>query len=157
MKLNDAILGAFFLALALWVGGTALTMPRMSGTVIGAGTFPLIVAAVMAAGGAGLLLSGLRRLSGEPVAGLQPWLTGRAALMRSGSAILFVAIYALFGKSIGFPLLVPVMMVAMLWLTTGRPFMSLILGCAVSAAVWLLFARVLMVPLPTGILAPLFY
>lgn len=157
MKLNDALLGGFFLVLALWIGAEALTMPRMSGTVIGAGTFPLIVAAIMAVGGAVLMVSGLRHLADAPIAALQPWLAQRDALRRAGATILFVLLYALLGQTIGFPLLVPAMMVALLWLTTGRPLLSLILGGAISAGVWLLFARILMVPLPLGLLARLIY
>lgn len=157
MKLNDAILGAIFLALALWIGVSALGMPRMSGTAIGAGTFPLIVAAMMMVGGAALLVSGLRRSDSGPVAALAPWLDGKPSRIRAGAAIVFVVIYALLGGFIGYPLLVPVLMVALLWLTTRRPVVSVILGVLISGGVWLLFASVLKVPLPLGLMEHVIY
>lgn len=157
MKLNDAILGAAFLALSLWIGISALAMPRMAGSAIGAGTFPLVVALMMAAGGLSLTLSGLKTWRSAPVAQLADWLDNRPALTRAGAAITFVLIYALLGEWIGFPLLVPAMMIALLWLTTGRPLASVILGCLISAGVWLLFARVLMVPLPLGLMSRILY
>ncbi len=129
----------------------------MAGTAIGAGTFPLIVAAMMALGGVALTFSGLRTWRAAPVAELSDWLGNRPALTRAGSVVIFVVLYALLGERIGFPLLVPPMMVALLWLTTGRPLASVILGGLISAGVWLLFARVLMVPLPLGLMSRLLY
>jgi putative tricarboxylic transport membrane protein len=157
MKLNDALLGGFFFALALAIGASALTMPRMSGTAIGAGTFPLIVAVMMAAGGLSLLVSGLRRWGAGPVAALPDWLSERPGQTRAAAAIAFVIIYALLGKSLGFPLLVPPLMILLLWLTTRRPLAAVVLGLAISAAVWMLFASVLKVPLPLGLLERVIY
>lgn len=157
MKLNDAILGAAFLALSIWIAASALAMPRMAGTAIGAGTFPLVVAAMMAMGGLALTLSGVKTWRRAPVAQLSDWLSSRPALTRAGASIVFVVIYAALGEWIGFPLLVPPMMIALLWLTTGRPLASVILGCLISAGVWLLFARVLMVPLPLGLMSRVLY
>lgn len=157
MKLNDALLGGFFLALALVIGGFAMTMPRMSGTAIGAGTFPMIVAVMMAAGGASLLISGLRTWHAVPVAGLPDWLSERPGQMRAAAAIVFVIVYALLAKSVGFPLLVPPLMIGLLWLTTRRPVVAVVLGLLISAGVWMLFASVLKVPLPLGLLERVIY
>ncbi|RVT81483.1 tripartite tricarboxylate transporter TctB family protein [Rhodobacteraceae bacterium CCMM004] len=156
MKLNDAILGAVFLAVGLLVFWQTRSMPQLSGQSVGAGTFPAVVAAMMVAGGVILIASGLRARSGALVE-LDPWLKDRAPLIRVLSVPVFVAIYALFSGPIGFPLLVPPLLAAQLWITTRKPVLSIIVALAATAAIWLIFARVLLVPLPLGLLTEVIY
>lgn len=156
MKFNDAVLGALFLALAAAVFWQAQGMPRLSGQPYGAGTFPTVIAAMMAVGGAWLVVTGLR-LRGVPAVTFAPWLRRRGALLRVASVPAFVAIYALFSRQIGFALLVPPLLTAFLWITTGRPLLSAVVAVLATAAIWLVFARLLMVPLPLGLLVRVLY
>lgn len=156
MKLNDAVLGAIFLALAASVFWQAQSMPRLSGQPYGAGTFPTVIAAMMAAGGVWLTVAGLRA-RGVPVVTFAPWLRRPGAIWRVLAVPGFVVIYALFSRQIGFPLLVPPLLAAFLWITTGRPGLSVIVAVIATAAIWLLFARFLMVPLPLGLLMRVIY
>lgn len=156
MKLNDAILGVFFLALAAAVLWQAQSMPRLSGQPYGAGTFPTIIAAMLAAGGLWLTVAGFRTRGVQAVF-IAPWLRLPGAIMRVLAVPGFVIVYALFSRQVGFPLLVPPLLTAFLWLTTGRPLLSALVAVAATLAIWLLFARVLMVPLPLGILVKVLY
>jgi putative tricarboxylic transport membrane protein len=156
MKLNDAILGALFLTLAALVFWQAQSMPRLSGQPFGAGTFPMVVAAMMAAGGLWLVVAGLRA-RGVPAVAFAPWLRRPGALLRVAAVPGFVIVYALFSRQIGFPLLVPPLLTAFLWITTGRPLLSVVVAVVATAAIWLLFARLLMVPLPLGVLVRVLY
>lgn len=156
MRLNDAILGAIFLALAVAVFWQAQAMPRLSGQPFGAGTFPMVIAAMMAAGGLGLIVSGMRA-RGVPALTFAPWLRDPNAILRVLAVPAFVVIYALFSRQIGFPLLVPVLLAAFLWISTRRAILSVLVAIAATALIWILFARVLMVPLPLGLLTRVMY
>jgi putative tricarboxylic transport membrane protein len=156
MKLNDALLGAIFLALAAVVAWQAQSMPRLSGQPFGAGTFPTVIATMMAAGGLWLIAAGLRA-RGVPAVAVAPWLRRPGALLRVAAVPGFVIVYALFSRQIGFPLLVPPLLAAFLWITTGRPLLSVVVAVVATAAIWLLFARLLMVPLPLGVLVRVIY
>ena len=156
MKFNDAILGAVFLALAAAVFWQAQSMPRLSGQPYGAGTFPTVIAAMLAAGGVWLTVAGVRA-RGVPAVAVAPWLRRPGAVVRVLAVPGFVVIYALFSRQVGFPLLVPPLLAAFLWITTGRPLLSVVLAVVATAAIWVLFARVLMVPLPLGVLVRVIY
>lgn len=156
MKLNDAILGALFLALAAAVAWQAQSMPRLTGQPFGAGTFPTVIATMLAAGGLWLLAAGLRA-RGVPAVAVAPWLRRPGALIRVAAVPGFVIVYALFSRQVGFPLLVPPLLAAFLWITTGRPLLSVVVAVLATAAIWLLFARLLMVPLPLGVLVRVLY
>jgi len=156
MKLNDAILGALFLVLAAAVAWQAQSMPRLTGQPFGAGTFPTVIAAMLAAGGLWLLGAGLRA-RGVPAVAVAPWLRRPGALLRVAAVPGFVIVYALFSRQLGFPLLVPPLLAAFLWITTGRPLLSVVVAVLATAAIWVLFARLLMVPLPLGVLVRVLY
>lgn len=156
MRLNDAILGTIFLVLAAVVFWQAQTMPRLSGQPFGAGTFPALIAAMMAAGGLWLIAAGLRA-HGVPAIAVAPWLRRPGALLRVAAVPGFVIVYALFSRQVGFPLLVPPLLTVFLWITTGRPLVSVSVAVVATAAIWVLFARILMVPLPLGLLVQVIY
>jgi hypothetical protein len=69
----------------------------------------------------------------------------------------FVLAYIFLSKPIGFPLLVPVLLTLLLLIMKVRPWVSVVVALVVTGALWLLFARVLMVPLPLGLLTEIVY
>jgi putative tricarboxylic transport membrane protein len=156
VRLNDAILGCVFLVVALLVFWQAQAMPQLANQPFGAGTFPMIIAAMMGSGGLVLIASGARARDGGMVT-LAPWLKSRGGLLRVLSVPVFVAIYALLSDFIGFPLLVPPLLASQLWITTRQPLLSVVVALAATGAIWLIFARILLVPLPLGLLTEVIY
>jgi putative tricarboxylic transport membrane protein len=156
VKLNDAILGSVFLVVALLVFWQARGMPQLANQSFGAGTFPMIIAAMMGTGGLVLIVSGAKTWSGGLVT-LAPWLRSRDGLVRVLSVPVVVAIYALFSDFVGFALLVPPLLASQLWITTRRPLLSVLVALAATGVIWLVFARILLVPLPLGLLTEVIY
>ncbi|WEX10985.1 tripartite tricarboxylate transporter TctB family protein [Chelativorans sp. AA-79] len=157
MKLNDAVFGFFFLALALVVIWQAWSMPQLTGQGFGAGTFPMIVAVIMAGCGISLVISGLRAPAVTPWVVIDPWLRKPGALTRMASVPVLVILYIVLSGRIGFPILVPILLTGMLWLTTKRLLLSIIVAISTSACIWFLFVRILAVPLPLGLLTEVIY
>lgn len=155
MKFNDAILGAVFVAVAILIIVEARTFPTLPDQPFGPGTFPTIIAAVMLAAGAVLVLSGLRERA--PAVRLADWIGTRGAARRMLAVPVFVIAYILLSGTVGFPLLVPVLLAALLMTMDVRPLTAVVVALLGTAAIWLLFARLLMVPLPLGLLTEVIY
>jgi hypothetical protein len=155
MKISDTILGVAFVLVAILILVEARTFPTMSAQNIGPGTFPSIIAGVMLIGGAALALSGLRRRL--PALQLEEWIRSPGAGLRMLAVPGFIVLYILLSKPVGFPLLVPVLLAALLMIMSVRPVIAVPLALGGTAAIWLLFASLLMVPLPLGLLTEVIY
>lgn len=155
MKFNDAILGGVFVVVSLLILLEARTFPTLPDQPLGPGTFPTIIAGVMLLGGAALILSGLR--SRAPIVALAGWIRTPGGVRRMLAVPAFAVAYTLLAKPIGFPIVVPVLLLLMLLNNGVRPLASVLTAAGASLAIWLLFARFLMVPLPLGILTEVIY
>ncbi|SFT86091.1 tripartite tricarboxylate transporter TctB family protein [Sedimentitalea nanhaiensis] len=155
MKLNDAVLGTIFVLIALVVLFQARTFPTLPNQPYGPGTFPAIVACIMLLCGGGLILNGVR--SRDPVLVLSGWIRTPGAAGRMTAMVAFVVLYILFSKQIGFPLLVPVLLTALLWVMQVRLSMAVPIALLTTGAIWMLFSKLLMVPLPLGLLTEVIY
>jgi putative tricarboxylic transport membrane protein len=152
MKFNDAIAGALFVAIAICVFVYAGTFPAMRGVAYGPDLFPRIIAVMMGVGGATLIVGGLRP------AGRQPWLQLADWARQPKSYGLFAAVvgsmvfYILASDRLGFLLSSFLMMSGLLLVTRGpaRLVSSLVVAAVVSAAIYLIFVRMLRVPMPYG-------
>ncbi|MHA3979878.1 tripartite tricarboxylate transporter TctB family protein [Halovulum sp. GXIMD14794] len=155
MKFNDAILGGVFVIVSLLILLEARTFPTLPDQPLGPGTFPTIIAGVMLLGGAGLILSGLRHRA--PALAIADWMRTPGGLRRMLAVPLFVVAYILLSKPVGFPIVVPALLLLMLLNNGVRPVNALLTAAGASLAIWLLFAKLLMVPLPLGILTEVIY
>lgn len=152
MKLNDAIAGALFVAIGISVFIYAGSFPAMRGVAYGPDLFPRIIAVMMGIGGATLIVSGLRP------AGRQPWLQLADWARKPRSYMLFAAVigsmvfYILTSDRLGFLLSSFLMMSGLLLVTRGasRLVSSLAVAAVVSVAIYVIFVRMLRVPLPYG-------
>lgn len=151
MRFNDAILGAAFLALALFVISSASGFHTPPGQKFGPGFFPVIVASVMAAAALGLIAKGLLARQRARLVELDPWLS-RPRLVLQGAAVFgFLVAYALLSETLGFLVVAPLLLWGLVWLLWGRPVAALAIAAAASFAIHQFFVQVLLVPLPWGI------
>ncbi|WP_295807749.1 tripartite tricarboxylate transporter TctB family protein [uncultured Nitratireductor sp.] len=155
MRMNDAVTGGIFVLLSAIILFAVRGFPTLPDQPYGPGTFPAIIAAVMMVGGLGLIWSGIR--SHVPLVEVADWMRGPATLHRMVWVPGFVIAYIYLSKPVGFPLLVPVLLGAFLSVTTGRPARSALIALLGTAALWLLFAYTLRVPLPLGLLTEVIY
>ncbi|MCC5777519.1 tripartite tricarboxylate transporter TctB family protein [Nitratireductor sp. B36] len=155
MRMNDAVTGGVFVLLSALILFAARGFPTLPDQPYGPGTFPTIIAAVMMVCGLALIWSGAR--SRVPLLAVADWMRGAATLHRMAWVPGFVIAYVYLSKPIGFPLLVPVLLGAFLTVTTGRPVRAAAIAVLGTAALWLLFAYILRVPLPLGLLTEVIY
>ena len=155
MKLNDAILGGVFVLLAIAVLVESRTFPTLPSQPYGPGTFPTIIAVIMLIAGGGQIWAGKK--SSAPLVVVQDWAKTDGAMGRMLAVPAFVITYILLSKTVGFPLLAPVLTAALLLMMKVRPVVALPIAVVATAGIWFLFAWLLLVPLPLGLLTEVIY
>lgn len=131
------------------VMGSILTRPdfrKMTQGRVGAMVFPSILIGGLVLIGAGLVAAGRR----GPAEAAPP--VPRAAWIRMGEVVLWVALYMLLAEPLGFILTAAVLLFALLWRSGVRLPVAAGVAVLLSPAVYQLFAGQLRVPLPRGLL-----
>jgi putative tricarboxylic transport membrane protein len=152
MKVNDAVFGAILVLLGVVLLVAVQSFPRIPGQNVGPGLFPGLIAAGMVACGALLIVGGVRHRGGEPWMALLPWTRSRPHLAAFVVTIAAVVAYIALAEAVGFLILAPVLMFAMLLAYGVRPRTAAIVAIAVTLAIWYAFYKLLRVPLPWGVL-----
>lgn len=154
MKLHDALVGAIVLVLGALVAGYARTLTPPRHLAYGPGFFPLLIGIGLMAVGAGITVGGLRSLRRQPVFVAPDWVHSAAAALRFWilpGAILF---YLLVVDRLGFLLTATAILAAIMAVNGLALPRALALALVLSAAVNAVFASILHVPLPWGVLTP---
>lgn len=155
VRLPDTLTGGAFTALGVFLVAQGWAFPRDFG-LAGPGLFPMVVGSVMALAGLTVVLSGLRRRAGamEPDPALAALRRPRVlvALLMVPAGIAF---YALAAPTLGAGLVGAVVVAAMALAWRRPPLQSVLLGLGAAIVFHVLFAIVLRVPLPHGVLEAL--
>ena len=154
MRLVDQRVGAALALLALAVLWSARAFPAVPGQKLGAGFLPMLV-------GAGLLLCGLGlvwrshrgRGYGDPA--VVP-ASSRRDLFSASIIVGAVVVYIALADRIGFLLVAPLCLLAVFRVLQVRWWPALLWALAGTALVHLAFYKLLRVPLPWGVLRPLY-
>jgi putative tricarboxylic transport membrane protein len=156
MKLNDAIFGALFLALSLFVLWSIQSYPKIPGQDVGPAAFPGLVASLLAICSLMLIVRGWRERAA------QPWFVAGAWLRSPRHAFAFaltvggLLLYVLVGHIVGF-LVGSTVFLAVLMLALGvRVPVVLAVAPAATLFIHLVFYKGLRVPLPWGVLPVLY-
>lgn len=152
MKVSDAVTGAMFVAIAIFVFVHAGGFPAMRGVAYGPDLFPRIVAAMMALGGTILIVGALRPAGRQPLLMLADWARQPRSYVLMAAVVGSMLFYILFSARLGY-LLTSFLSVGAIFVATrglARLPSSVLIAVSVSAATYLIFARTLRVPLPYG-------
>ena len=152
MKVNDAVFGALLLLLGVAVLVAVQSFPRIPGQNVGPGLFPGLIAAGMVACGALLVFGGVRDRDGAPWVSMLPWTRSRPHVVAFAVTIGAVVAYIALANALGFLVVAPILMFAMLVAYGVRPRTAVIVSVVVTLAIWYAFYKLLRVPLPWGVL-----
>lgn len=149
MGARDALTGVVLALLGSLVVITARSFPRLAGGYPGPGLFPQLLGAVLVVAGALLVAGGLagRRPPDRPLLGGSRREKVSALLVVAAVIFYLVAVHRL-----GF-IVVSVLILSGLMTALGvRARWSALIGIGATVVLYVLFARILRVPLPEGIL-----
>lgn len=151
MKISDSVVGAGFVAAgALIIAGT-LNYPNLDAGHPGPSLFPRLLGGLMVIFGGLVGVGGLRaRDATEDVAWLR--LYRNSAFINAVFVLGAVVTYIVMVGRIGFILMGTLILCALMWRLRVRPRTALVVAIIFSNFVYLLFAKILRVPLPGGLL-----
>lgn len=151
MKISDTVVGAGFVAAgALILAGTA-SFPRLEGGQPGPALFPRILAGLMIIFGTLVSTQGLRaRDTGDKVAWRE--LYRNPGFVNALFVLGGVVGYILFVERVGFLIMATLATFVLMLRLRVRLLLALVVSIVFANLVYLLFAKILLVPLPTGML-----
>ncbi len=150
MRVSDATLGGGLVIFAIALAGYSQTFPDIPGQSYGAALFPTLVALGFAGCGVTLIVQGAGR--GEPLLVRADWAREPRAMLAVSGTVLGMAAYIVLAPEIGFvPTMVALLMI-LFALTRVRWWVALPLALVATLAIEKVFADLLLVPLPLGLM-----
>ncbi|MGM8850143.1 MULTISPECIES: tripartite tricarboxylate transporter TctB family protein [Salinicola] len=148
----------FLLGLAFVIGGgvviaVARTYPTMPALQFGPSLFPSLIGGGMVIGGLVLALTRVGRLR-SAFAGPRSQTTSYdyRSLLISLLPCALIVFYILTSEFLGAPLCMALSMLLLMQVRGAKLWLSLIVSIVIAAAIYLLFSRYLLIPLPEGTL-----
>ena len=155
MRFNDALLGLAFLALSVVILVTIQSFPEFPGQRVGPAAFPGLIAVLLAGCSLALIWRGWRGRREQGLIAVGAWLTSprhvRNFALTTG-ALLF---YIFASEKLGFLICGSLILLTLFSTLRVRLRLALPLALAVTVGIHLVFYKLLRVPLPWGVLPPL--
>ena len=150
MRVNDAIVGACLIALAVAILVHIQGYPLIPGQKYGPALFPGVIAVGFIATGAILLVRGLRQ--GAPLVVPGPWLRRPALVTNFLAVCAALVFYVVAADPLGF-VIASIVFLGVLLLKFGvRTMVALPVAIVATLLMHTLFYKLLRVPLPWGVL-----
>lgn len=152
MKLHDTLLGLMFFAVGGAVVGMSYFLPTPRHLDYGPGVFPRLMGSGLALSGLGIAAFGLREKAA--LIHLPDWANDPRLALNVVAIPLAALFYFALAGVLGFTFTALVLLSALFVIGGVPPVRASIVALCVSTATTLLFASILHVPLPWGLLAP---
>ena len=155
MRFNNAIPGTFLIVFALAEIAYATTFPRLHGQNYGPDLFPIIIGFGLLVCGVILIAQGIAQRTTVPLIEVGDWAQDRSNILNVFILLGCILFYILLSDAIGF-IPTSLLILTTLLIRFGSSWKaSIIVAIATTFIIHTLFAKVLLVPLPWGILLPL--
>ena len=156
MKFNDALLGLGFLALSIAVLLDIQGFPSFHGQRVGPGAFPGLIAVLLAGCSIALIWRGWRERREQDVIAVGAWLSSPRHLRNFLVATGGLVFYIVAADALGFLICGAVILMSLFLSLRVRPGLSAVLAILVPLVIHFMFYKLLRVPLPWGVLPPLY-
>ncbi len=154
MRFNDSVFGVILIVFAIAEISYAQTFPRLHGQDYGPDLFPVMIGAGFMAVGAILVSRGWAQRATHPLVVVGDWARDTGNVVNVAILLGSIVFYIAFSTWLGFiPTALLIQSVLLVRLGSGVPLS--IAGAVVSPKIiHTLFAKILLVPLPWGLLLP---
>ena len=157
MKFNDAISGVVLLLFAVATIAYTWTFPSLPGQDYGPELFPRIIGGGMVVCSILLIVSGIRHRKSAPLAVFGDWVRS-PALVTNFVLVIAAALFYIFASDIlGFPLISTIILLVLFMRLGVRVLPSVLISIGVTFCIYQVFAGLLLVPLPLGLLESVIY
>lgn len=153
MRFNDAIIGIVLLIFALAILWQSSKFPSLPLNNIGPATFPTVLAWVLVVASTILIITGIRDSKSQPAVYFDRWVSIVIRWRRMFLIPLVIVAFIFLSKPVGFIPTTFVLLALMLYdYTNGRLLLAVIISTVFTLVSYTIFAYILLVPLPPGIL-----
>jgi len=154
MRFNDSVFGVVLIAFAVAEIAYASTFPRLHGQNYGPDLFPIIIGAGLLVFGGILIARGWAQRATQPMMVVGDWAQDRANVVNVVILLGCIIFYILFSTWLGFiPTALMIQSVLLVRLGSS-PALSICVSAISTMLIHTLFAKILLVPLPWGLLLP---
>jgi len=152
MRFNDAVFGIVLILFAIAEIAYSQTFPRLYGQDYGPDLFPIIIGAGLAGCGVLLVIRGIA--SRAPIVAVGDWAQDRSNIVNVALLIGSLVFYILASDWLGF-VLTSLLILTLLLVRLGSSLVKSIgIAAVTTLAIHAVFAKLLLVPLPWGVLQP---
>ena len=158
MRVNDAVIGLIIIVLSTFIIIEARSYPALPGVPYGPDLFPTVIAGAMILGGIILIFKGLRNVKITGWYKLEDWARVPRTYMTLAMIALSLFFYILFSEMLGFMITsVVILFSLLLWTRRGNNTVSsLVISISFSVLIFVVFAKLMRIPLPAGIMQGVF-
>jgi putative tricarboxylic transport membrane protein len=154
MRLNDAIFGVLLIVFAIAEIAYTRTFPSLHGQAYGPDLFPILIGVGFLITGAILTIQGLAQRAVQPLVETGAWAADRRNVVNFALVPLALLFYIAASDWLGFILTAFIIMLVLLKSFGSGMVTALVIAALTTLGIHTLFARVLLVPLPWGVLQP---
>jgi putative tricarboxylic transport membrane protein len=154
MRLNDAVFGVLLIVFAVAEIAYTRTFPSLHGQAYGPDLFPILIGVGFLITGAILTIQGVAQRAGQPLVEIGAWAADRRNVVNFALVLLALLFYIAASDWLGFILTAFIIMLVLLKSFGSGVVTALVLAALTTLGIHTLFARVLLVPLPWGVLQP---
>lgn len=155
MRFNNAVPGVILILFAIAEIVYTTTFPRLFGQDYGPNLFPILIGIGLLVCGAILVVQGIAERGTVPVADIGGWAQDRGNLLNVALLLGSILLYILVSDAVGFIPLSLLILTTLLVRFGSSLGASLVIATATTFVIHTLFAKVLLVPLPWGIMLPI--
>ena len=149
MRVSNTAIGLFLILFSLAVIIHTQSFPSLDNGYPGPSLFPRVLAVLFILAGIGLIIQGIKKR--EKILKFDISAVSRVGWVNILFVLGAVVCYIFLAEAIGFLILsFVIMMVLMKWLRAKTSW-SLVMSVGVTLAIYILFAKILLVPLPWGL------
>ncbi|MCJ7874852.1 tripartite tricarboxylate transporter TctB family protein [Phaeobacter sp. J2-8] len=152
MRFNDAVPGCFLILFAIAEILYTQTFPQLHGQNFGPDLFPILIGGGLIICGGLLVFQGVATRRTVPLLTLGDWSKDRRTVVNLGLMIGSMVFYILFSGSLGFVVTSTLLMTLLLSRLGTALVPSIGIAVLVTMIIHTVFAKILLVPLPWGIL-----
>lgn len=155
MRFNDSVFGLILIAFAIAEIAYTQTFPRLHGQDYGPDLFPIMIGAGLMLFGGILVARGWAQRTTQPMVVVGGWANDRGNVVNVVILLGSIVFYILFSTWLGFiPTALLIQTVLLVRLGSGL-ITSVIIAAISTMVIHSLFAKLLLVPLPWGLLLPI--
>jgi putative tricarboxylic transport membrane protein len=155
MRLNDAVFGVLLIVFAIAEIAYTRTFPSLHGQAYGPDLFPIMIGGGFLITGAVLTWRGVvAQRAGQPLIELGAWAADRRNVVNFALVLLALLFYIVVSDWLGFVLTSFLIMLVLLKSFGSGLITAVVIAALTTLGIQALFARVLLVPLPWGLLQP---